>query len=150
MTKKMNRFLPVTLIVGIDQKHPQLDNPLLGVWYAGVVVNDQNEVGIGFKHHPVYTDIGSFEVLNKGLIKKMLGIQKLQINKNEEYRLYQDTLIGDVLYVSLDIDFNQFCSQLLRAVPFFYTENAIEIEQKGHQELNFDSANPTIAIDTIH
>jgi hypothetical protein len=111
---KMNKqeLLPVTLMVSahLNALDNSSDNPMVAVWYRGVIINCEDKdymlVKNGkIKHYPFYTGTGSMELMNKGKVKRLLGIDHLNV-KAGGYRFFVDTSIGDVLYMVPDLGLN--------------------------------------------
>jgi hypothetical protein len=111
------KYYPVTVVLGLNKKYDTSDNPLVSVWYKGVLANCKNHPGKQWpnwhtdalegatRFYPIAHN--EVELMNKGQIKQMLGIDNLKSNQNG-YRLYKDTLIGDVLYITYDTNYDSW------------------------------------------
>jgi hypothetical protein len=120
MFKKYNsNLIPFdgTLVLGLSHKS---SNPMVAVWSKGALLNDTD-----FREHhwPNWNTVdyrpkklvrnypkvpGEVQIISKSEMAQSMGIAKL--NSNEiGYKLYKDTLIGDVLYITYDT--NHACWQ---------------------------------------
>lgn len=131
------KFYPITVVLGLAKKADTSDNPLVAVWYKGIVANDKNHpgkqwpnwhtdaLGGATRFYPIAHN--EVELMNKGQIKQMLGLENLVSNQGG-YRLYKDTLIGDVLYITYDTNYESW----LEAVRcgFIDRDTAIHLDGK--------------------
>ncbi len=105
------KYYPVTVILGLSKAYDTSDNPLVAVWYKGILANCKNHpskqwpnwhtdsLGGSIRFYPIAHD--EVELMNKGQAKQLLGINNLKSNQNG-CRFYAGTQIGDVLYITYD------------------------------------------------
>ena len=148
------KYYPVTVILGLNKKYDTSDNPLVAVWYRGIVANDKNHppkqwpnwhtdnLGGAVRFYPLAHN--EVELMNKGQAKQMLGIANLikgdLISNQNGYRFYKNTLIGDVLYITYDTNYDSW-QEVVRC-GFIDRDKCIHLEDKLQEAINIEKLEP--------
>ena len=141
------KYYPVTVILGLNKQYDTSDNPIVAVWYNGIVANDKKHpskqwpnwhtdaLGGAVRFYPVAHN--EVELMNKGQAKQMLGIENLNSRQNG-YNFYKDTLIGDVLYITYDKNYDSW-QEALRC-GFIDRDHCIHLDDKlsSNQSINIE------------
>ena len=93
-------------------------NPMVIVWTRGMRLNDPAaSLPMELKHWCSSTfanwPVGNSLCINKGTLSELMGIRHLNCHERG-YRLYRDTKIGDVLYITIDNDPDRWTESILR------------------------------------